>query len=292
MELMKHIPDKSVDMILCDLPYGTTQNEWDKVLPLDELWIQYERIIKDNGVIVLTSDSVFTAKLIMSNPKLYRYSLVWNKVGTTGFLNANRMPLRQHEDILVFYKNLGTYNPQMITGKERTKGGKKFKNNGCYGDYKEIPKETYNQYYPTSIITVSNAIQDNKEHSTQKPVELFRYLIKTYTNEGELVLDNCIGSGTTAVACKQANRNFIGIELSQEYVDIANKRLQQDNLHAFFQTQGVLTEPSPNRNLKDLSTDKSQISANAETSLNSDIIGNFKNPLVSREQLNKQGETQ
>lgn len=238
MELMKHIPNKSVDMILCDLPYGTTQNEWDKVLPLDELWIQYERIIKDKGVIVLTSDSIFTAKLILSNQKLYRYSLVWNKVGTTGFLNANRMPLRQHEDILVFYKNLGTYNPQMITGKERTKGGKKFKNNGCYGDYKEIPKETYNQYYPTSIITVSNAIQDNKEHSTQKPVELFRYLIKTYTNEGELVLDNCIGSGTTAVACKQANRNFIGIELNKEYVDVANQRLKQGNLHAFFKTQG------------------------------------------------------
>ena len=189
---------------------------------------------------------------------------------------------------MIFSKNTHKYNPQMI---ERDKPRVYNRTHKGYNGSQNLQKHDgknriLTHRYPTSIIVISNANHKDKIHPTEKPLELFEYLIKTYTNEGELVLDNCIGSGTTAVACKQANRNFIGIELSQEYVDIANKRLQQDNLHAFFQTQGVLTEPSPNRNLKELSADKSQISANAETSLNSNIklnslsansnIGNLK----------------
>ncbi len=198
MDLLQKVPNKKVNLILCDLPYGYTQNEWDRILPLKELWKQYERVIKDDGIIILTSDSLFSAKLIMSNPTMYKYSLIWNKVGTTGFLNANRMPLRQHEDILLFYKKLGTYNPIMTTGKAyKIKHRPKTSN---YGNFDEnYGTDNKGQRYPTSIISIFQKRNPNG-HPTQKPVELFRYLIKTYTNEGDLVLDNCMGSGTTAVA--------------------------------------------------------------------------------------------
>jgi site-specific DNA-methyltransferase (adenine-specific) len=251
MELMQHIPDKSVDMILCDLPYGTTACEWDKVLPLDELWKQYKRILKEDGVVVLTASQPFTTDLINSNRDWFRYEIIWMKSRKTNFANVNNMPLKSHENILVFYKKLPTHNQTNL--KKLQKPVKSWRKNGkggnLYDNKLQTDKKRLQEYtnYNESVIKFNNEHNVNA-HPTQKPVELFRYLIKTYTNEGELVLDNCIGSGTTAVACKQANRNFIGIELSQEYVDIANKRLQQDNLHAFFQTQGVLTEPSPNRN--------------------------------------------
>jgi site-specific DNA-methyltransferase (adenine-specific) len=225
------IPDKSIDMILCDLPYGTTQNKWDSVIPLDKLWEQYLRVIKDNGAIVLTAQQPFTTSLINSNKNNFRYSLVWDKVGTTGFQNAKRMPLRRHEDICVFYKNLSIYNPQMeIRGKPRKKGGSK-KDNGCYGKLRS--SESFNNtYYPTSIISISNAVKIGKLHPTQKPVALFEYLIKTYTNEGETVLDNCMGSGTTAIACMNTNRNYIGFEWCPDephdiYFNLANKRIQE-----------------------------------------------------------------
>jgi site-specific DNA-methyltransferase (adenine-specific) len=274
MELMQHIPDRSVDMILCDLPYGTTACEWDKVLPLDELWKQYKRILKEDGVVVLTASQPFTTDLINSNRDWFRYCWVWDKKKAGNIFLAETQPMKVHEDIIVFSKGK-KYFPQ----KTKRREVKRSKNYGTGetmgGNYqKEEKVYEYTDKFPETILEFSNALQKNKSHPTQKPVPLFRYLIKTYTNEGELVLDNCIGSGTTAVACKQTNRNFIGIELNQEYVDIANKRLKQDNLHAFFQTQGVLTEPSPNRNLKDLSADKSQISADTETSLNSDIMFN------------------
>ena len=197
--------------------------------PFDKLWEQYERIIKDNGAIVLTASQPFTSALIMSNIKNYKYDLVWNKKSTTGFLNANKMPLRQHEDIVVFYKKQCTYNPQMREGKYRTKGGKKFANNGVYGDFKEMPKETYNMYHPTSIKTFSNANQKAKVHPTQKPVALFEYLIKTYTNEGDLVLDNCAGSGTTGIACQNLNRNCILMEKEEQYCKIIEKRLKENS---------------------------------------------------------------
>jgi len=271
MELMQHIPNKSVDMILCDLPYGTTACKWDKILPLNELWKQYKRILKKDGVVVLTASQPFTTDLINSNRDWFRYCWVWDKVKPNGHLVAKFRPMQQTEDILIFTKNNKKYFPQM-TKRDKPKKSKEYSRTKIMGSKKtNFSENILEEKYPTNIVKISNASQRNKLHPTQKPVSLFRYLIKTYTNEGELVLDNCIGSGTTAVACKQANRNFIGIELSQEYVDIANKRLQQDNLHAFFQTQGVLTEPSPNRNLKENSDEFSQISANAETSLNSDL---------------------
>ena len=254
MELMQHIPDKSVDMILCDLPYGTTDAKWDLELPIYKLWREYNRIIKDKGAIVLTCREPFTSKLVMSNLKMFKHKWIWNKKLTGNFALAKYMPLQIEEDILVFCKNTVNYYPIMRKGKARSKGTKtpndEKRSETVSGLRNNNPYEIYDEYYPVNILEFPNTDRKNISHPTQKPVSLFRYLIKTYTNEGELVLDNCIGSGTTAVACKQANRNFIGIELSQEYVDIANKRLQQDNLHAFFQTQGVLTEPSPNRELK------------------------------------------
>ena len=228
LELMKDIPDGSVDMILCDLPYGTTRNKWDSIIPLEPLWEQYERIIKDRGMICLTASEPFTSQLISSNYKLFKYDLIWDKKSTTGFLNAKRRPLRRHEQVLCFYKKLPIYNPIMeIRGKPRNKGSyNKRKGNGdsCYGKFENI--ESFNNtYYPTSILEFSNANQKDKLHPTQKPVALFEYLIKTYTNEGETVLDNCMGSGTTGVACKNLNRNFIGIELDEGYFKIAKERI-------------------------------------------------------------------
>lgn len=228
LELMNDIDDKSVDMILCDLPYGTTQNKWDSVIPLDELWKQYNRIIKDNGAIVLTSAEPFTSKLIQSNLKKFKYKWVWDKANPSGFLNAKRQPLRVTEDILVFYKKQCTYNPQMeVRGKARKKGGY-IKPNGSdnYGSYDD--SISYNNvYYPTNLLKISNANRMEKIHPTQKPVELFEYLIKTYTNDGDLILDNCIGSGTTAIATMKVGggRRYIGIELDDTYYKLANERV-------------------------------------------------------------------
>ena len=229
LEGMKLIPDKSVDMILCDLPYGVTKNKWDSIIPLDKMWDQYKRIIKDKGAIVLTSQQPFTTSLILSNQEYFRYTLIWDKIGTTGFQNAKRMPLRRHEDILVFYKKIPNYNPQMeVRGKPRKKGGSKV-DNGCYGDLRST-ESFNNEYYPTSIISISNATKIGKLHPTQKPVALFEYLIKTYTNENEIILDNCMGSGTTAVACILNKRKWIGFETDSNYIEIANKRLEQIQL--------------------------------------------------------------
>ena len=225
LELMNGIPDESIDMILADLPYNTTQNKWDNIIDLNKLWCQYNRIIKSKGVIVLTAASHFTTKLINSNKEMFKYKLVWNKNSTSGFLNANRMPLRQHEDIVVFYKNLGTYNPQKHKGKQRYKGGKKYANNGCYGEYKPTERIKYDTYYPSSIISISNSNQKEKRHPTEKPAELFEYLIKTYTNKGDLVLDNVAGSGTTGVACQNTDRHYILIEKEQKYIDVIKERL-------------------------------------------------------------------
>lgn len=233
LEGMKLIPDKSIDMILCDLPYGTTQNKWDSIIDLDKLWEQYKRIIKERGMICLTSSEPFTSKLINSNPKMFKYDLVWDKKSTTGFLNAKRMPLRRHEQILCFYKKLPTYNPEMeVRGKPRNKGSyNKRKGDGdmCYGKFENV-ESFNNEYYPTSILEFSNANQKDKVHPTQKPVELFEYLIKTYTNEGETVLDNCLGSGTTAVAATLTNRNWLGFETESKYIEVINKRLDQIQL--------------------------------------------------------------
>jgi site-specific DNA-methyltransferase (adenine-specific) len=231
LEVMKQIDDKSVDMILCDLPYGTTQNKWDLVIPLDKLWEAYERIIKDNGAIVLTSQGIFTGKLMISNEKLFKYKITWIKSKSTNFLNAKKQPLRKHEDICVFYKKQPIYNPQMSEGEAYDKGYRKNQNTGSYGDFKTCHVKSDGLRYPSDTVYFKTSESEGKVyHPTQKPVELGRYLIKTFTKEGDLVLDNCVGSGTTAIACKQINRNFIGIELEQKYVDICNKRIMEEKV--------------------------------------------------------------
>ena len=227
LELMKNIPDKSIDMILCDLPYGITANKWDTVIPFDKLWEQYKRIIKDNGAILLFSQMPFGASLIMSNPKMFRYEWIWEKNQGVGFLNAKKMPLRKHENILVFYKHLPTYNPQGLIKldepiQEEGRANRTGKNYGV-ADKSFI---TTHKNYPTDIITFS---KDAGYHPTQKPVDLLEYLIKTYTNEGDVVLDNCMGSGSTGVACKNTNREFIGMELDEEYFKIACERIEGGN---------------------------------------------------------------
>ena len=226
LDLMKDIPDKSIDMILCDLPYGTTKNNWDCVIPLEELWIQYNRIIKDNGAIVLFSQMPFTAELTHSNLKLFRYEWIWEKDNATGFLNAKKMPLKIHENILVFYKKTPIYNPQMRKGFKpyickQGRGSASWNYNESFGGH--ITKNDGDRY-PIDIIKFKR--DKDKLHSTQKPIELLEYLIKTYTNENETVLDNCMGSGSTGVACINTKRNFIGIELDENYFNIAKTRIE------------------------------------------------------------------
>lgn len=234
MDLM--IEDKTkVDMILCDLPYGTTQNKWDIIIPFAKIWERYEQLIKPNGAIVLTASQPFTSALVMSNQKLFKYEWVWNKVRSVGHLNAKRMPMRVHENILVFYKSPPTYNRQMTDKPiehqrpNRAKMKSAFYPERNYGDAKRgfADDSDYTKSNPKSIIDISNGNGYNKIgcHPTQKPVELMEYLIKTYTNEGEMVLDNCIGSGTTAVACQNTGRECIGIEKDKTYFDLATKRL-------------------------------------------------------------------
>jgi site-specific DNA-methyltransferase (adenine-specific) len=223
LEGMKRIPDKSVDMILCDLPYGTTQNKWDSIIPLEPLWEQYTRIIKDNGAIVLTAQTPFDKVLGASNLKLLKYEWIWQKQQGTGHLNAKKMPLKNHENILVFYKQQPTYNPQMTKGKPyKCKSGKGSSN---YNGQVSVVTENDGFRYPLTIVSFDYDKQ--KLHPTQKPVALFDYLIKTYTNEGETVLDNCMGSGTTAIACLNTNRNFIGFELDENYHKIACERVAE-----------------------------------------------------------------
>lgn len=229
LEIMPHIPDKSIDMILCDLPYGTTKNKWDSIIPFDKLWEQYERIIKDKGCIALFADGMFMANLMVSNIKMWKYNLVWDKVLTSGFLNANRMPLRRTEEICIFYKKLPTYNPQKVKGNpNHTKGKPKVNANNNYGDFKFVDnkEELGDMKHPTSLLSFQKPHPSTMVHPTQKPVELCEWLIKTYTNENDLVLDNCMGSGTTGIACKNLNRDFIGIELDKKYFSVAKQRIE------------------------------------------------------------------
>jgi site-specific DNA-methyltransferase (adenine-specific) len=227
---MSKLPDKSIDMILCDLPYGTTQCKWDTVIPFDSLWEQYRRIIKDKGAIVLTASQPFTSNLVMSNPKLFRYSLVWEKSKSTGYLNSKKMPMRSHEDILVFYKSLPIYNPQMVDGKPYDKG-KAHRPTEVYREQKgEIHvKNDSGQRYPRSVQYFKTAESEGVVyHPTQKPISLMEWLIKTYTNEGDIVLDNCIGSGTTAIACIRTNRKYIGIDIDESYINITTERISNE----------------------------------------------------------------
>ena len=227
---MAKLPDKSIDMVLCDLPYGTTaRNKWDNVIPLDLLWEQYGRIVKDDGVIALWSQMPFTAILAASNMKLFRYEWIVEKTNATGFLNANRMPMKAHENVLIFYKKLPVYHPQMTHGHERKISTAAHKRNSKKSmDYGEHGLTTYDSTdrYPRDVLTFSWDKQKSRLHPTQKPVAACEYFIATYTDKGDTVLDNCMGSGTTGVACRNLGRNFIGIELEKEYFDIAEKRLQ------------------------------------------------------------------
>lgn len=214
-------------MVLADLPYQVTKNTWDTEIDLEELWTQYERIIVPNGIVVLFAQNKFSARLIMSNEKMYRYSLVWNKVLPSGFLNANRMPLRSHEDILVFYKKLPTYNPQFSTGKPIHDSSTNQRQNNNYGKFKNkrTVKLDNTQKFPISILNFPKPHPDGSFHPTQKPVPLLEYLIKTYTNENDLVVDNVMGSGSTGVAAVNTGRNFIGMEKDEKYFEIAKKRI-------------------------------------------------------------------
>ena len=231
LELMLDIPDKTIDLILCDLPYGTTNCAWDILIPFDLLWQNYTRIIKDNGAIVLTAAQPFTSMLIMSNLKMFKYCWTWVKNKKTGFLNANKQPLRQTEDIVIFYNKQPTYNPQKTHGHKPVNSFVKHTSDGeTLGKTKQgLKGGGQTDRFPSNVIYMDVVNNDNsggdKFHPTQKPVALFEYLIKTYTNEGDLVLDNCAGSGTTGVACKNLNRNFILIEKEQKYCDIAAKRI-------------------------------------------------------------------
>lgn len=226
LEVMATIPNGSVDMVLCDLPYGTTACKWDSVIPFEPLWAAYRRICKPNAAIVLTASQPFTSALVMSNLPGFRYDFAWDKKGVTGHLNAKFRPLRRHEDVLVFcLAGNPAYYPQMRTGKLRTKGGRHDKAGQVYGKCASVPT-TNDQYYPTSVLEFSNACKLGRAHPTQKPVALMEYLIKTYTNEGEVVLDNTMGSGTTGVACGNTRRRFIGVELDANFFRIAKGRIE------------------------------------------------------------------
>ncbi len=227
LDVMQVIPDKSIDMILCDLPYGTTRNKWDSVIDLDRLWEQYNRIIKDTGSIVLTSQGVFTAKLILSNEKDFKYKIVWIKSKATNFLNAKKQPLRKHEDICVFYKKQPTYNPQMSEGDAYDKGVRKDQFTGSYGEFEPRHVKSNGQRYPTDVIAYDLDVEDyvyvktaesegTVYHPTQKPIELGRYLIKTFTKPGDVVLDNACGSGSFLLSAILEDRNFIGIEKNED----------------------------------------------------------------------------
>lgn len=232
LDIMQDIQNNSVDMILCDLPYGVTaNNKWDQIIPFEDMWSQYKRIIKKNGAIVLFGQDKFTAKLMLSNIKQHRYNIIWDKVHPSGFLNANKMPLRSHEDILVFYDKLPTYNPQKTAGSiNHGKGNKvgQISKNNNYRDFEIVDNKDIhkNLKFPVSIVTFQKDHPSVCVHPTQKPIELMEYLIKTYTNKGETVMDNCMGSGTTGIAAKNLGRSFIGIEQDEEYYKIAEKRIR------------------------------------------------------------------
>ncbi len=237
LEIMAQLPAGSVDMVLCDLPYGTTQNKWDSVIDLQRLWREYHRIVKTNGAIILTSQGLFTAKLILSNERYFKYKIVWEKSKPTNFLNAKKQPLRKHEDICVFYRKQPVYNPQMKNGEPYDKGVRKNQLSGSYGDFHPAHVKSHNgDRYPTDIVYFKTSESEgNVWHSTQKPIELGRYLVRTFTNPGQLVLDNTFGSGSFLVSAALEGRLFCGIEKNEDvhlfkkdavdFIKIAQERL-------------------------------------------------------------------
>lgn len=233
LELMSQIDDKSIDLIICDLPYGTTKNPWDNIIPFEGLWKEYKRIIKDNGAIILFAQGMFTSQLMESNKKMWRYNLIWEKDRPSGFLNAKRMPLRNHEDILVYYKKLPTYHPQFWEGRPLHGMGKKFREghlgNNNYGKFAShqnpsAEREGDTTKFPRSVLKFPKP--HPPIHPTQKPVELLEWLIKSYSEEGQVILDNCSGSGSTLIAAMKCNRQFIGIEIEETYVRLIEERIE------------------------------------------------------------------
>lgn len=228
LELMQDIPSGTVDMVMCDLPYGTTACRWDTIIPFGPLWRQYERLIKPKGAIVLTASQPFTSALVMSNPKLFRYEWVWEKTHPKGHLNAKKQPMRAHESVLVFSKQPPVYFPQKTNGHVRKVAKTNYvsESDGTSAYGREVRNTVYDstERYPRSVQIFANADLTKVLHPTQKPVALFEYLIKTYTNEGDLVLDNCAGSGTTMEACLNTNRKYIVMEKEAEYIEIIKAR--------------------------------------------------------------------
>ncbi len=228
LELMNDISDKSIDMILCDLPYGTTNCKWDIALPFIPLWNQYNRIIKDNGAICLFGQEPFSSNLRINNIKNYRYDWIWEKTVAVGFLNAKKMPLRAHENISVFYKKLPVYNPIFTYSTPYIKKDMTFGKSDIYRTGKkfgDICESKDGRRYPRSVLKFKKDCQ--RLHPTQKPIALCEYFIKTYTNEGDIILDNCMGSGSTGVACVNTKRDFIGIEKDENYFNIARERIEE-----------------------------------------------------------------
>ena len=240
LEVMKSLGDNSVDLVLCDLPYGTTQNKWDSVIPLEQLWQQYRRVVKPKGVIALTSQGIFTARLVLSNEAWFRYKFVWIKSKPTNFLNARRQPLRQHEDICIFYQSQPDYRPVMSQGEPYDKGVRKAQFTGSYGEFKPVQVKSSGGRFPTDTLYCKTAESEagcRVWHPTQKPVALGRYLIRLFTGEGDVVLDNAFGSGSFLVAAALEERRFIGIEKNEEvhlfkdkridYMEVARMRLAE-----------------------------------------------------------------
>jgi len=241
IEVMRHLPNDCIDMVLCDLPYGTTQNKWDSIVPLDELWAEYKRIVKPNGAIVLTSQGLFTAMLIMSQPKMFKYKWVWEKSKPTNFLNAKKQPLRKHEDVCVFYQRQPVYNPQMTEGEPYDKGVRKNQLSGSYGDFQPVHVHSDGKRYPTDVVYFKTAESEGEViHATQKPVELGRYFVRTYSKPGDLILDNTSGSGSFLVAALMEGRNFMGIEKNADSELFKNEKIDyiektEERLHAVWQ---------------------------------------------------------
>lgn len=226
LQIMDQIPSGTVDMVCCDMPYGTTNCKWDAVIDLEQLWNHYNRIVKPDGAIVLFAQTPFDKVLGVSNLENLRYEIIWEKPAATGFFNAKKMPLKAHENILVFYRKLPTYNPQKTTGHARKSAGRKEIGSEVYG--KGVKKTNYDstERYPRSVQKISRESKVGGLHPTQKPVPLIEWLVKTYTDDGDTVLDNTMGSGTTGVACKNLGRRFIGIELDDSYFEVAKTRIE------------------------------------------------------------------
>jgi DNA modification methylase len=223
---MQRLPDGSVDMILCDLPYGTTRCKWDSVIPFEPLWEQYKRVAKKNAAIVLTASQPFTSALVVSNSQMFKYDWTWRKPKGTGHLNAKKQPLRDKEDVLVFYREQCTYNPQFSEGQAYSgmkRIGKK-QQTSSYGTYQSVREDNDGKRYPKQILEFP-VVERGTIHPTQKPVALFEYLIRTYTNKCEMVLDNCMGSATTAIACLNTGRKYVGFEKDKTYFQSAQRRI-------------------------------------------------------------------